>query len=213
MITNGATAVMEHLLNQHINESSTAQSQLRALADRTLLIDVKDMNLKICFKAEEAYLRIHGISRNDEEKMTATISGTPLTFLRLLRASTADELRASGATIYGDTETIEGFSELLRLARPEIEEEISLLVGDVLAYEISKTANRLTAWGNRALQTVAMNTSEFIQEESSQLPPRLEVEGFSREVEVLREDTDRAAQRVDRLLAQKNGRTEWGDSD
>jgi len=213
MITNGATAVMENLLNHHINESSTAQSQLRALADRTLLVDVKDMNLKVCLKAEEAHLRIHGISRNDEEKTTATISGTPLTFLRLLRASTADDLRASGATIYGDTETIEGFSELLRLARPEIEEEISHVVGDVLAYEISKAARRLTAWGNRALDSVVMNTSEFMQEESSQLPPRLEVERFNREVEVLREDTDRAAQRIDRLLAQKNGGTQWGESD
>lgn len=214
MITNRATAVMESLLNHHINGSSTAQSQLRALEDRTLLVNVKDVNFKFCLKAEDAYLRINEISEHDAEKdMTASISGTPITFLRLIRASTANELRASKATICGDTETIEGFSELLRLACPEIEEELSYLVGDVLAYEISGMTRRLTTWGNRALQSVAINTSEFIQEESSQLPPRIEIERFNCEVEVLREDIDRAEQRIDRLLGQKNGRKEWGDSD
>ncbi|GIT15266.1 MAG: hypothetical protein CM1200mP36_10220 [Gammaproteobacteria bacterium] len=36
-----------------------------------------------------------------------------------------------------------------------------------------------------------MNTSEFLQEEIRQLPPRLEVERFNREVDRLREDADR----------------------
>ena len=58
-----------------------------------------------------------------------------------------------------------------------------------------------------------MNTSEFLQEEIRQLPPRLEVERFNREVERLREDADRVAQRVDRLLGAISGRAEWGDSD
>ena len=214
MITNRATAVMESLLNHHINGSSTAQSQLRALEGRTLLVNVKDVNFKFCLKAEDAYLRINEISENDAERdMTSSISGTPITFLRLIRASTANELRASEATICGDTETIEGYSELLRLARPEIEEELSYLVGDVLAYELSDMARRLTKWGNRAIKSVAMNTSEFIQEESSHLPPRIEVERFNREVEVLREDMDRTEQRIDRLLAKKNGGIAWGNSD
>jgi len=206
-------AAAESLLNQHIRESTAAQERLLALAGRSLAAQIQGLGLTVRLDAEETCLRIRMLEAHSVEVASATISGTPLMLLGLLRTSTAVSFRASGAELGGDTEIAEAFAEMLRLARPELEEELSHLVGDVAAHEIGRSARRMAGWGDRALAALTMNTSEFLQEEARQLPPRLEVESFSREVERLRDDTDRAAQRVDKLLEATNGRAAWDDSD
>lgn len=206
-------AAAESLLNHHIQESTAAQERLLALAGRSLAAQIQGLGLTVRLDAEETCLRIRMLEADSVEAATATISGTPLTLLGLLRTSTAASFRASDAELGGDTETAEAFAEMLRLARPELEEELSHLVGDVAAHEIGRSARRMAGWGDRALAALTMNTSEFLQEEARQLPPRLEVERFSREVERLRDDTDRAAQRVDKLLEATNGRAAWDGSD
>ena len=213
MLAERPVAVLESLLNHHISESTAARDQLLALAGRSLAVHVVGTGLILRLDAGEEQLRIGVMGGEVGETVTASISATPLTLLQLLRSSTVTNYSASGAELGGDTETAEVFAELLRLARPELEEELSHLVGDVAAHGSSQSAQRLVGWGERSLDAFTMNTSEFLQEEIRQLPPRLEVERFNREVERLREDADRVAQRVDRLLGAISGRTEWRGSD
>ena len=213
MLAERPVAALESLLNHHINESTAARDQLLGLAGRSLAVHIVGTGLILRLDAGEQQLRIGVMGEDVGETVTASISATPLTLLRLLRSSTVTNFRASGAELAGDTETAEVFAELLRLARPELEEELSNLIGDVAAHRISQSAQRLIGWGERSVDALSMNTSEFLQEEIRQLPPRLEVERFNREVDRLREDADRAVQRVDRLLGAISGRAEWGDSD
>ena len=213
MLAERPLAVLESLLNHQISESTAARDQLLALAGRSLAVHVVGTELILRVEAGEKQLRVGVIGGDVVEAVTATISATPLTLLRLIRSSTVTDFRASGAVLGGDTETAEAFAKLLRLARPEMEEELSHLVGDVVAHEISRSARRVVGWGERALDALTMNTSEFLQEEIRQLPPRLEVERFNRDVERLREDADRAAQRVERLVGAIGGRAAWGGSD
>ncbi|GIT15267.1 MAG: hypothetical protein CM1200mP36_10230 [Gammaproteobacteria bacterium] len=69
--------------------------------------------------------------------------------------ATVTNFRASGAELAGDTETAEVFAELLRLARPELEEELSHLIGDVAAHRISQSAQRLIGWGERSVDALS----------------------------------------------------------
>ena len=213
MLAERPVAALESLLNHHISEATAARDQLLGLAGRSLAVHIVGTGLILRLDAGEQQLRIGVMGEDVGETVTASISATPLTLLRLLRSSTVTNFRASGAELAGDTETAEVFAELLRLTRPELEEELSHLIGDVAAHGVSQSVQRLIGWGERSVDALSMNTSEFLQEEIRQLPPRLEVERFNREVERLREDADRAAQRVDRLLGAISGRAEWGDSD
>ena len=213
MLAERPVAALESLLNHHISESTAARDQLLGLAGRSLAVHIVGTGLILRLDAGEQQLRIGVMGEDVGETVTASISATPLTLLQLLRSSTVTNFRASGAELAGDTETAEVFAELLRLARPELEEELSHLIGDVAAHRISQSAQRLIGWGARSVDALSMNTSEFLQEEIRQLPPRLEVERFNREVDCLREDADRAAQRVERLFGAISGRAEWGDSD
>ena len=212
-MTKRSIVAIESLLNQHIQESSTAQDRLFALAGRSLAINIQNFGTNLRLDAEQTRLGVSMISDDSIVATTATISGTPLTLLNLLNVSTLADFRAAGVEFSGDIQTAEAFAELLRLARPDLEEELSHLVGDIVAHKMARSVRRVKGWGTRAIDALTMDTSEFLQEEIRQLPPRVEVESFSREVERLREDTDRTAQRVDKFLKGTNGGATWDGSD
>ena len=212
-MTKRSIVAIESLLNQHIQESSTAQDRLFALAGRSLAINIQNFGTNLRLDAEQTRLGVSMISDDSIVATTATISGTPLTLLNLLNVSTLADFRAAGVEFSGDIQTAEAFAELLRLARPDLEEELSHLVGDIVAHKMARSVRRMKGWGTHAIDALTMDTSEFLQEEIRQLPPRVEVESFSREVERLREDTDRTAQRVDKFLKGTNGGATWDGSD
>ena len=212
-MTKRSIVAIESLLNQHIQESSTAQDRLFALAGRSLAINIQNFGTNLRLDAEQTRLGVSMISDDSIVATTATIFGTPLTLLNLLNVSTLADFRAAGVEFSGDIQTAEAFAELLRLARPDLEEELSHLVGDIVAHKMARSVRRVKGWGTRAIDALTMDTSEFLQEEIRQLPPRVEVESFSREVERLREDTDRTAQRVDKFLKGTNGGATWDGSD
>jgi ubiquinone biosynthesis protein UbiJ len=90
---------------------------------------------------------------------------------------------------------------LLRLARPDLEEQLSHLAGDVVAHRIGGTVRIARAWSKQAVSALGMNTTEYLQEESRQVPTRVEVEGFFAEIERLRDAAERVAARVDQYIA------------
>jgi ubiquinone biosynthesis protein UbiJ len=190
-------SILENVLNHYVQESTAAMDLVESLDGKSLAIDIDGVGASFELRSVGGGIIL---SADVCEDPTARLSGTPLTLLGLLRDDSPEGLRASGAALAGDAPTAEAFSEVLRLARPELEEELSRLIGDLAAQRIASLAREAAAWGSRAGSAVRANVSEFLQEESRQLPPRLEVEGFRSDVERLRDDVDRAAYRVDRLL-------------
>ena len=187
----------QRTLNHYVQESTVAVKLLESLEGQSLAIEVVGLGVTLVLNAEANGLVLTGAAG---EPATATVSGSPGMLLGLLRDSSSSGVRASGVVVTGDAQTAEAFSDLLRLARPDLEERLSCLVGDLLAHELAETGRQVSAWGRRAFTTVSRSTSEYLQEESRQLPPRLEAEAFFREVEQLRDDVDRIVQRVDRFL-------------
>jgi ubiquinone biosynthesis protein UbiJ len=105
-------------------------------------------------------------------------------------------LRAGGAQVSGDAEIAQVFQKLFAAARPEFEEELSRLTGDVAAHEIAGFARGALAFGRRARDTLAANMAEYLTEESRDLPTRIEADEFLADVDRLREATDRLAARL-----------------
>jgi ubiquinone biosynthesis protein UbiJ len=126
----------------------------------------------------------------------AVIEGTPLAFLRLSAGDATRSIRAGGMDVQGDAEIAEGFRRLLDAARPDLEEELSRLTGDVAAHYLAGFAREATAFGRRAGDLFARNVAEYLTEESRDLPVRIEVEEFLEGVDRLREAVDRLEARV-----------------
>lgn len=187
---------VQRTLNRYINESSVAQDALESLNGNSMCIEVKGLGLVISLTADDGELVV---AMPDSVDATVTIRGTVLNIFSLLGPTGAQALPKARVSLEGDAEVASGFWQLLQAARPDAEEELSRVVGDVLAHEIGKTANSLDKYGRRVLSAFQMNATEYLQEEVKQLPPRVEIDGFFSSLERLRDDIERTGVRIKRL--------------
>jgi ubiquinone biosynthesis protein UbiJ len=188
--------LIERVLNAEIRESTAALELLEELRGSSLGLDVAGTGLKLALVATEGRLVIGDPSL----PTTATVRGTPLDLLRLLRVGGAAGVRGTHAEITGNLGVAEQFADLLRFARPDLEELLSHWVGDIAAHEIGRAAGAAARWLERAADALMRNTGEYLQEESRVLPAATEAQAFYAEVERLRDDVERAAVRLERLL-------------
>ena len=109
---------------------------------------------------------------------TATLRATPLDLLRLLNAEGVSGVNRTHAELKGDLQVAERYAQLLKLARPDLEEEVSKWFGDVPAHALGDVVRGAGAWLARAAGALRMNTAEYLQEESRAMPAPLEAQAF-----------------------------------
>ncbi|NJO12276.1 MAG: sterol-binding protein, partial [Gammaproteobacteria bacterium] len=143
------------------------------------------------------------LSQGAGSSADATISGTPLMLLALLGRDPAQQMRSGSVRIGGDAQIAQGFQALLRAARPDLEEELSRLVGDVTAHQLGNLARSLASWGEKSAATVAQNVSEYLREESRDLITRTEADEFLAAVDAARDAADRLEARIARLCGRQ----------
>ena len=198
---------LESVVNRCIRESTRAGEILEGLDGRSLAIVVEGLGIRVRLGASKTHLAVSVAAPRPENTETATVEGPPLALLGLLRRAGAEGFRESGVRLSGDAQTAEAFAELLGHARPDLEDELSKWIGDIAAHEVAGAARRADDWVRQAGSALTMNTSEFLQEEARQLPSRVEVNAFGRDVERLRDDVERAAQRLARLERRRRRET------
>jgi ubiquinone biosynthesis accessory factor UbiJ len=190
-------APFESLLNRNIAASSAARAACRRLSGKTLAVHVtsapQNNLLSLYFQCADDRV---SISTRSELSAAATLSGTPLAYLGMLRAQPESALRSGTVRIEGDAEVAQSFRDLLKAARPDVEEELSRFVGDVPAHQLANLARGAFQFGKRVGDTFAQNMSEYLQEETRDVVTRIEVDEFVASVDHLREGVDRAAARI-----------------
>ena len=183
----------ERILNRNIAGSSRARALLAELDGRSLELRFAATALRIRLAASQDAL---AVGPAGEAQADAVIEGTPLSFLRLASGDAAKSIRAGGMDVKGDAEIAEGFRRLLEAARPDLEEELSRITGDAAAHYAARLAREALDFGRRAGDIFARNVSEYLSEESRDVPVRIEVEEFLDGVDRLREAVDRFEARV-----------------
>jgi ubiquinone biosynthesis accessory factor UbiJ len=184
---------LESVLNRNIAASSTAQALCRRLQSKVLALHVEGLPLSLYFMSHGETMEL---DTTHDGAADATLSGTPLSFLRLAGPRPESAIRAGAVHIQGDAEVAQAFSELLTHARPDFEEELSRVIGDVAAHQIGNLARSAFGFARRATDTLAQNVAEFLQEEGRDAPSRTEAEEFVAGVDALREAVDRFEARL-----------------
>src|SRR5581483_5206978 len=191
---------IENALNRGLPRSPRAQELCAGLAGRKLAIEIPEVT-RVLVESTGTSLRITrgGRSADGGAQADAEIIGGPLGLLALAGDSPQAVLQRRGVDIRGDAGLAERFRELGMLLRPDIEEDLSLLIGDVPAHQIGRFARMAASWGQRAVSTAVENTAEYFAHERRDLVSRNEGEQYLRGVDLLREDLDRLAARIDQL--------------
>jgi ubiquinone biosynthesis protein UbiJ len=198
------SAPLERLLNRGLPRSPRARQLCAELAGSTLVIEMRDM-LHLMVSSNGLTLGLaHIPPAQAASGADAIIRGGPLGLLALGTRDAQATVQRGAVVVEGDTHIAQKFSELLRLLRPDPEEELSLLVGDVAAHQLARLARFGRDLGAKAADTGLDNLAEFLGHERADLVPRHEGEQFLRGVDALREGVDRAAARLE-LLARRRG--------
>ena len=107
----------------------------------------------------------------------------------------------SDVTLTGRADVAQKFQRLLKLARPDPEEELSTLIGDAAAHQVGQALRSFADWGRRSAGIMTANVREYLQEEQRDIPSRYEMNRFRDDVQRLRDDVERAEARLRRLEA------------
>lgn len=184
---------IETLLNRNIAASARARGLLAQVAGRSVELRLAATPVRLRVTAAEGGI---SIGTGGDAPADATIEGTPLALARLAFDEDAEAVRAGGVQLSGDAEVAQAFQRLFIAARPDLEEELSRLTGDVAAHEIARAARGAVAFARKARSTFGRNVAEYLTEESHDVPTRPEVEEFLGAVDRFREASDRLEARL-----------------
>lgn len=184
------------LLNRNIRQVTPARELCAELDGTVAAIRVKNTGLAMYFTIHADSVELSGESSGDPD---VCISGSLLTLARLAGSADATAIRAGSIELIGDVYKAQAFQKLLGYAKPDIEEELSAIIGDTAAHGLGELARGFGRWARDARSTMEDNLREYLQEESRDLPSRYETERFAEQVQALRDDVERLAARIDRL--------------
>ena len=183
-------------LNRQIASRAQARALCARLDGRLVVLRVRDTALSAAFLLKDSGISMSAAVDGEPDVI---ITGSLLALMRL--AATGDEelMRSGVIDLAGDGETAASFRQLLRYARPDPEEELSRLVGDVAAHGIGEVIRGIGNWGRQSGAVIRQNIGEYLQEESRLLPGRRDIHRFREAVETLRDDVERLEARIRHL--------------
>lgn len=190
---------VEALLNRQVEASTPARAALASLEGRSFALEIEGgaghTLLRLTLRAEGGRLAIH----TGETVADALVRGTPVALGALFAGRAAGRTGSGGVTIEGDAEIAAAFEKLLGHAEWDLEAELARLVGDGPANLAARGAREMMDFGRRAARTLLRTMGEYLTEESRDVVSRAELDAFHADVDVVREDVDRAEARLSLL--------------
>ena len=184
------------VLNRNIQATTPARELCEKLKGTVVAIRVRDTALTAWFIVHDDSLEL---TTEADLEPDVLISGSIVTLASMAGESGVRSIRAGSLELTGDPVLADDFQRLLTYAKPDIEEELSGIVGDAAAHRIGELARGVSNWGREARSTMGDNIREYLQEESRDLPSRYEVDRFAKNVSDMRDDVDRLEARIKRL--------------
>ncbi len=188
------------LFNRGIKDSSSARGLCKALEGRSLSIVLQPPETRMRLVVQSGALVV--AKHDDAEQADVELRGGALGIARLLVSDPEDILRSGAVHMDGDPEIAEQFRALFTMARPDPEEELAKILGDVPAHQLGNAARGLRDWGKQAKRSLGRSLSEYLREERRDLPTRTEVQEYLDAVDNFSTAVERAEARIQHLYRQ-----------
>ena len=206
---------LETALNQYLALAVNRDELLIGLYGKTIAITVQPFNetLYLCPTHDAIQLLSDTVKPADTH-----LTGSLFAFGMMgLSAKPMRSILSGEVTIEGDMRTGQKLQELLAKLELDIEPKLAQLTGAAAAKRLVSMFHTSRAWSEDTLESLRLDLSEFLQEETRDLPAAGEIDIFYRQVDTLRTDYDRLQSRIERLEAAlsnaKNGAGELNTHD
>jgi ubiquinone biosynthesis protein UbiJ len=184
------------MINRQIEAKTPARQLCAELEGNVLALRVPNTALAMYLVVQGEQVLLSGNFGDDPD---VVIAGSVVSLARLAGPAGEDLIRAGDVEISGDAILAQRFQKLLRYGRPDLEEALSGMIGDIAAHGVGQFVRGVGKWGREAGSTMRQNIGEYLQEESQSVPGRHEVDSFRSGVNTLRDDVARFEARLNKL--------------
>ena len=179
-------------INSQIATRTSAKKISEQLEGKILSVHIKNTSRFFNVIMNSNELNPHTIT----EDYDVQISGSLISFAKLLRNNSSDALRDGTIRINGDVAVAQKFQKLFAMIKPDIEEELSRFVGDIMANNIVAVSKKTSDWLHNTTEILQENIKEYLQEEIKLMPSKYEFNLFSKEVSKIRDNIERLEKKI-----------------
>lgn len=188
---------LDAALNQYLGLDDNVTQFLTPLAGKVIAITLEPFNetLYLCPTADKIQCLESFMGDVD-----TTISGSLIALgLMGLAKNPLHSIYTGEVKIDGDMEVGRKLQTLFARLDINLEKKLARYTGETIAHNVGHLFRAGKSWTAEAVKTFKLNASEFLTEETRDLPAKPEADSFYRQVDTLRMDYDRLAAHITRL--------------
>jgi len=184
------------MISRQVAAKTPARELCSQLEGRVMALRVNDTALAVYLVVADSEVLLTG---THDQEPDVIISGSLISLTKLAGPEGSTAIQHGDIDITGDVVIAQQFQKLLYFGRPDLEEELSAVIGDAAAHGLGEFFRAFGEWGRDSSETMRQNVGEYLQEESRAVPTREEVDVFRNKVDTLRDDVSRIEARIGNL--------------
>ncbi|EGQ9832263.1 SCP2 domain-containing protein [Vibrio vulnificus] len=191
------TAVIETSLNVLVKDNPDLEKRLLRLKGQVIQVHLQELNKRLTFIFSQ------------QIDVLANYEGQPDCYLSL-KLAVLPELREQAnitklikqdkLILEGDIQLAQKFAQLITDAKPDIEEWVSRVTGDVVAHSLAQGVKNVGGFVGRQAKKQQHHLAQVITEEWRLAPGPLEVAYFCDQVDEVKSELARLEARLQKLL-------------
>ncbi|EOB3676205.1 TPA: SCP2 domain-containing protein [Vibrio vulnificus] len=191
------TAVIETSLNVLVKDNPDLEKRLLRLKGQVIQVHLQELNKTLTFIFSQ------------QIDVLANYEGQPDCYLSL-KLAVLPELREQAnitklikqdkLILEGDIQLAQKFAQLITDAKPDVEEWVSRVTGDVVAHSLAQGVKNVGGFVGRQAKKQRHHLAQVITEEWRLAPGPLEVAYFCDQVDEVKSDLARLEARLQKLL-------------
>ena len=187
----------EEYINKILRLDEQTFNDLNKYNDKIIAFEFINTKIKLYITLSENRLNIDSECNKDPDVL---IKSSPTNFLKTILPSKYGMADFPvDMQVVGDITLAQDFQKIMRNLDIDLEDPLSKLVGDTLAYQIGQFMRKAGNITFKTVETLMVDISEYLRFEIEMLPDELLVEEFSKEVDLLRNDTELVSKRINKL--------------
>ena len=192
-------SAIELAINTWLKLDSETLPRFVTLEGKIIRLHITSLELNLYFLPTSNSIQVLGNYPSVDEGgiVDTTIHGSPMALIRLTTAENSGEtLLKTDVEIDGDMRVAEKFSQILREVDIDWEEQLSKWVGDIIAHQAGQVARNTTGWIKDSVDSMRLNTGEYLSEEAKFTPADAEIHHYLDQVDDVRMGVDRLQARI-----------------
>lgn len=188
-------------LNRALALDPDTRSALAALDGRHIALTLESPALAMRIGVDGERLTVGPVDpqREPDLAVRSTLGGVLAQLPFLANARRGGDAPAARVKVSGDAELARRLQQLATRFDPDWQQPFVRVFGEVMGVQIANTLRSALQHARRGASDLAHSAAEFVTEESRDVVPRAELDAFHDDVDVMRDDVERMAVRVQRL--------------